>query len=226
LPDPGAVVFDLDGTLVDTVEARIRAWIEALGQAGFPATRGQIAPLIGVDGTRLAKEVAATAGTPIGDDRAEEIDRSCGQIFDRLSPAPRALPGVGELIAALDERHARWAIATSSRAEQVTASVNALGLSRRPLVIDGSQVRHAKPEPDLLLLSARRLGIDPGRCWYVGDATWDMVSAIAAGMIPIAVTAGSAVDAAALEAAGASAVVSTLGDVVALLPDDRPEGPA
>ena len=78
-------------------------------------------------------------------------------------------------------------------------------------------VEHAKPEPDLLLMAAEELGLDPGRCWYIGDSTWDMVAAVAAGMIPIGVTAGSAVDAHALAGAGAAAVVETLHEVAAAL---------
>jgi HAD superfamily hydrolase (TIGR01509 family) len=217
LPRPGAVLFDLDGTLVDTVETRIEAWREALAAAGFLTTREQIAPLIGVDGKRLAREVAAAAGTPIDDKRAEEIDKACGEIFERRNTNPRPLPGVLELVTALEERGIPWAIATSSRREQVATSVDALALRQEPIVIDGSNVEHAKPEPDLLLLAAERLGIDPGRCWYVGDSTWDMVSAVAAAMIPIGVTAGSAADAKALRGAGAQRVLEGLDDLVPLL---------
>jgi HAD superfamily hydrolase (TIGR01509 family) len=104
----------------------------------------------------------------------------------------------------------RWAIATSSRKAQVATSVAALGLEFEPTIVDASHVEHAKPEPDLLLYAARELDVEPGRCWYVGDSTWDMVSAVAAGMIAIGVAAGSAVGEAELVAAGAAVVVPTL----------------
>jgi phosphoglycolate phosphatase len=68
-----------------------------------------------------------------------------------------------------------------------------------------------------MLLAASQLGVEPARCWYVGDSTWDMVAAVAAGMIGIAVTAGSAADEAALRGAGAAAVVPSLGDIAAAL---------
>lgn len=222
LTRPGAVILDLDGTLVDTVSARITAWLEALGQAGFRATRHQIAPLIGIDGRRLARDVAAAAGTPIDDERAEEIDQACGIAFERRNRSPQRLPYVAELIAALQAGHIRWAIATSSRRDQVMASVAALGLTSEPTIVDGSDVRHAKPDPELLLLAARRLGVDPGDCWYVGDSTWDMAAARAAGMLAIGVTAGAAVSAAALEGAGAVTVVPTLGSLIAALAEGRP----
>jgi HAD superfamily hydrolase (TIGR01509 family) len=214
LPLPDAVLFDLDGTLVDTVETRIAAWIEALEDAGFPTTRDRLAPLIGVDGKRLAREIAAQAGVVLDEDRAEAIDRRSGEIYERLNHSPRPLPGVRELVAAIEARRLRWAIATSSRKAQVATSVAALGLDDEPAIVDASRVEHAKPEPDLLLLAAEQLGIPPPRCWYIGDATWDMVAAVAAGMIPIGVTAGAAVDAGALRGAGAAAVVGTLLELV------------
>ncbi|HEV7605404.1 MAG TPA: HAD family hydrolase [Candidatus Limnocylindrales bacterium] len=210
LPRPAAVLFDLDGTLIDSVETRIAAWEEALEAAGFPATRERLAPLIGVDGRRLTREIAALAGVVLDEERAEAIDKRCGEIYERMNTAPRPLPGVGELIAAIEARGIPWAIATSSRKAQVTTSVAALGLRSDPTIIDASHVKHAKPEPDLLLLAAKQVNVEPARCWYVGDATWDMAAAVAAAMIPIGVTAGSGVDAGALRGAGAAAVVESL----------------
>jgi N-acetyl-D-muramate 6-phosphate phosphatase len=216
-PLPAAVLFDLDGTLVDTVETRIAAWLRTLQGAGLPTSREQLAPLIGLDGKRLAKDVAAVAGTPIDEARAEEIDHLSGEIYEQLNRSPRPLPGVRRLVDAIEARDISWAIATSSRKAQVATSVGALGLAGEPTIVDASHVEHAKPEPDLLLLAARQLGVDPGRCWYVGDSTWDMVSAVAAGMVAIGVTAGSAVDSVALVGAGAAAVVETLDELTEAL---------
>jgi HAD superfamily hydrolase (TIGR01509 family) len=213
LPAPQAVLFDLDGTLVDTVSTRIDAWEEAFAEAGMPIGRDRLSPLIGLDGRRLAKEVAALQGEQIDDDRAEAIDRRSGAIYERRNAAPRPLPGVNRLVAALEQRGILWAIATSSRAGQVATSVDALGLAREPVIVDASHVEHAKPEPDLLLFAARQLRVTPAACWYVGDSTWDMVSAVAAGTVAIGVTVGSAVGAAALAGAGAAAVVESLDEV-------------
>ena len=213
LPVPEAVLFDLDGTLVDTVSTRIEAWIEALDDVGFPTRREQLAPRIGLDGKRLASEIAALAGKPIDEARSEEIDRKSGEIYARLNNSPRALPGVRRLIEAIEENGIAWAIATSSRKEQVAASVASLRLSSEPKIVDASHVKLAKPEPDLLLLAANEVGVEPARCWYVGDSTWDMVSAVAAGMIAIGVYAGSAVEPGVLEGAGAAAVVPTLNEL-------------
>lgn len=217
LPEPAAVLFDLDGTLVDTVPTRIEAWAQTFAHFGLPADRSRLGPLIGADGKRLARDVAATLGVPIDDERAEEIDRFSGEVYSRLNREPRPLPGVDELVGVLERRGIAWAIATSSRREQVATSVDALGLEHEPTIVDGSHVKHAKPEPDLLLLGAERLSVDPARCWYVGDSSWDIVAAIAAGMVAIGVTAGAAVDREVLAGAGAAVVVPTLADLVRAL---------
>lgn len=212
-PIPEAVIFDLDGTLVDTVEARIAGWQETFDELGIAATRDQLRPMIGMDGVRLAREVAEAAGQPMDRASAEDVDRRAGAAFDEHNRDPRPLPGASTSLDALDRAGIIWAIATSSRPEQVRASIAALRLPREPRIIDGGAVRHAKPAPDLLLLAAHQLGVEPQRSWYVGDSTWDMRAAVAAGMRPIAVLAGAAVDRRALEAAGADVVLATLDDL-------------
>jgi HAD superfamily hydrolase (TIGR01509 family) len=210
---PDAILFDLDGTLVDTVPARIDAWAAVFAEVGIPATRTELEPMIGIDGRRLAREAAAAAGRQLSDEEAEAIDRRSGALFDEHNRDPRPLPGAREVLRALDERDLTWAIATSSRREQVAASIRALGLPREPRIVDGTHVEHAKPAPDLLLLGARELGARPSDCWYVGDSTWDMRAAVAAGMVPIGILAGAVVDERALKDAGASVVLPTLADL-------------
>ena len=212
LPRPAAVIFDLDGTLVDTVGARIEAWLAVFAEEGIPADRRHVSELIGADGRRLAGEVAERAGIELEPGRDEAIDARSGRLFAELNQRPRPLPGFRDLRQRLESKGVPWAIATSSRREQVTTSVDALGLTTQQVVVDGSHVEHAKPAPDLLLLAARELDAAPPRCWYVGDATWDMLAAVAAGMVGIGVTTG-AVDAATLRSAGASHVVGTLAEL-------------
>lgn len=213
LPRPDGLVFDLDGTLVDTVGARIEGWLEALAAAGIPASREQVGPLIGMDGKRLAQTIAEAAGRRLTEEELEAIDHAAGEAFDRHNRSPRPLPGARSLLETLDRLGIRWVIATSSRAEQVRASVAALALESEPTIVDGSQVKLAKPEPDLLLLAAKRLGMPPERCWAVGDSTWDVRAARAADMPAVGVTAGSAVGADALREAGASLIVATLEEL-------------
>jgi HAD superfamily hydrolase (TIGR01509 family) len=217
LPVASAWIFDLDGTLVDTVETRIRAWLALFDEAGIAADRGEVAALIGADGKRLARAVAVAAGTELSDERAEALDRRSGEIYETLNTDPRPLPGAAELLAQLERRGIRWAIATSSRREQVGTSVAALRLAAQPTIVDGSHVEHAKPAPDLLLQAAAALKLPATACWYVGDATWDMRAAVAAAMVPIGVTTGAAA-AEILRAAGARVVVGALADLLPLLP--------
>jgi HAD superfamily hydrolase (TIGR01509 family) len=217
LPRPDALIFDLDGTLVDTVPARIDGWIEALGEAGITTSPDEVGPLIGMDGKRLAREVAERSGRSPSADELDAIDKAAGGAFDRRNTEPRPLPGVPDILAAIERCGASWLIATSSRADQVRASVVALELERPPNIVDGSHVEHAKPAPDLLLLAAERLGAAPERCWAVGDSTWDVQAAIAAGMTPVCVSAGSAVGADELSGAGAAVVVATFVELAKLL---------
>jgi HAD superfamily hydrolase (TIGR01509 family) len=217
LPRPDGLIFDLDGTLVDTVRARIDGWVEALEEVGLSSSAEEIGPMIGMDGKRLARDVAKHAGRALSEDDVEAIDHAAGAAFDRRNQAPRPLPGVAETLDAIDRCGARWVIATSSRAQQVQGSVAALGLEDRPDIVDGSHVEHAKPAPDLLLLAAERMGVAPASCWAVGDSTWDIRAAVAAGMTPVAVTAGSAVAADDLRDAGAAVVTPSLVALAELL---------
>ena len=213
LPRPGAVVCDLDGTLVDTVATRIRAWRQTFREFGIPADRDHVASLIGSDGKWLAEQVAARAGRELSAPEAETIDRRAGEIYGELNTDPRVLPGVLAFTAALRSAAIPWAIATSSRPEQVSHSVAALGLPELPVVVDGMQVSRAKPAPDLLLAAADALGMRPQVCWCVGDSQWDVRAATAARMIPVGVATGSATREDLL-ADGARVVVDRLDELV------------
>jgi HAD superfamily hydrolase (TIGR01549 family) len=174
---------------------------------------------MGADGTRVAREVAEAAGRALDDADALEIDHLAGAAFSRLNTHPRALPGVPELLAELDRRSIPWAIATSSRPDQVQASVDALGLSRPPMITDGSHVQHAKPAPDLLVAAAEQAGMEPATTWYVGDSRWDMQAAVAADMVPLGIATG-ATDEATLRSSGAG---WTYPDLVALRAELTPD---
>ncbi len=209
---PGAVIFDLDGTLVDTVPLRVAGWIATFAEFGLRVEPEWLHLLMGADGHLVAREGARMAGRAIDDEMAERIDHRSGEHFNRLNETPRPLPGAADLLRDLASAGVPHAIATASRAGQVLASVDALGLPSRPMIVDGSHVRHAKPAPDLLLLAARRLRVAPSACWYVGDSIWDMQAARAAGMVAAGVTTGFAA-AADLQRAGADLVAADLVDL-------------
>jgi HAD superfamily hydrolase (TIGR01509 family) len=216
LTRPGAVVCDLDGTLVDTVPTRIRAWLRTFAEFDIPADPSHAASLIGSDGKWLAEQVAARACMKLSSARSEVIDRRAGAIYGRLNSDPRPLPGAVAFAEGLRSASIPWAIATSSRPEQVNHSVAALGLSDPPVIIDGLQVSRAKPAPDLLLAAAEALGTRPDACWCVGDSRWDVQAATAADMIPVGVTTGSA-SRDELLADGARIVVDRLDELVSAL---------
>lgn len=201
---------------MDTVDTRIKAWLRTFDEQRIPADRATVAKLIGSDGRRLARVVAQAAGQTLDSAREEEIDRRSGDIYGDLNVDPKPLAGAIELLNTLDERQRPWAIATSSRREQVGASVNALVLSKRPVIIDGSNVANAKPAPDLLLYAARELGVEASQCCYVGDSIWDMQAAAAAGMPAIGVVSGSAT-ATDLAGAGALFTVKNLTELIPLV---------
>lgn len=214
LPVPQGVVLDLDGTLVDTVGTRIDAWLRTFGEEGIPADRGLVAELIGSDGRQLARTVGEAFGAEVDDERAERIDARSGAIYSELNVDPKPLPGVAEFLDTLDELKLPWAIATSSRREQVGQSVAALHRRQPPLIADGSAVKLAKPHPDLLLAAAGALEVHPTSCWAVGDSTWDMAAAQAAGMTGIGITAGSAMSPDQLRAAGATLVLPVVSRLI------------
>jgi len=99
LARPDGLIFDLDGTLVDTVQERIDGWVEALGAFGLPTTAEAVGPMIGIDGKRLAREVAQQHGRALSDAEVEAIDHAAGEAFDRRNQAPQPLPGLADVLA-------------------------------------------------------------------------------------------------------------------------------
>jgi HAD superfamily hydrolase (TIGR01509 family) len=219
LTRPRAMLLDLDGTLVDTVPLRVASWVFAFEQEGISATPDELGPLIGADGRWVARHIGAQRGLDLDEVAQERIDRASGEWFGRHDRS--ATPAARDLLMALDTFGVPWAIATSSRPEQTTASVIALGLPHPPAIVDASHVRNAKPAPDLLLAGARQLRVEPADVWYVGDARWDMLAAVAAGMVPVAVLTGATGEGD-LREAGAAIVVATLAELLELLQDASP----
>ena len=216
-PAPQAIIFDLDGTLVDTVGTRVDSWMAVFPRFGIEPEPAFLAPLMGSDGKYLARMTAEHYGVELkpGDDAL--IDRQAGAEFRVLNADPRALPAARELLEALTDRGLPWAVATSSLPDDARESVQSLGLRSMPLICDGADVEHAKPAPDLLIKAAGMLEVEPGATWYVGDSRWDMVASRAAGMRAIAVLTGATSEAALTEA-GADVIYPTLAEFMAELP--------
>ena len=216
---PSAIIFDLDGTLVDTVGTRVESWMAVFPRFGIDPDPDYLAPLMGSDGKLLARMVAQHYGVPLqpGDDA--QIDIEAGAEFRILNTHPRALPAARDILEQLTDHRMPWAVATSSLPDDARESVQSLQLRTMPLICDGADVEHAKPAPDLLLKAAGLLHVQPGKTWYVGDSRWDMLASKAAGMRAIAVLTGATGEAELTES-GADVIYPTLREFMATITAD------
>src|SRR5918912_1844439 len=185
-----ALIFDLDGTLVDTVYAHVFAWQRALAEVGMPIEGWRIHRRIGMSGGLFARAVAREVGRPLDDAEIESVQRRHGELFRELAPERRPLPGALELLAELRSQAVPHGIATSGRRPEIDASLEALQVGPETTVVARGDVARAKPEPDLFIECARRLGAAPDECYVVGDAVWDLVAAPRARMLSIGVLSG------------------------------------
>jgi HAD superfamily hydrolase (TIGR01509 family) len=214
---PRAIIFDLDGTLVDTVGTRVHSWMAVFPRFGIEPEPEFLAPLMGSDGKLLARMVAEHYGVELNPGDDAQIDIEAGIEFRILNAHPRALPAAREILESLTDQGIRWAVATSSLPDDARESVQSLGLRAMPLICDGADVEHAKPAPDLLLKAAGLLDVEPAATWYVGDSRWDMLASRAAGMRAIAVLTGATAEAE-LRETGADAIYPTLREFMAAIP--------
>jgi HAD superfamily hydrolase (TIGR01549 family) len=185
-----ALIFDLDGTLIDTVYAHVFAWQRALADAGMPIEGWRIHRRIGMSGGLFTRAVAREAGRPLSDDEAESIQQRHGVLFRQLLPERRPLPGARELLEFLRSEEIPHGIATSGRHPEIDASLEALGVPPETVVVDRGDVLRAKPEPDLFLACQERLGVAIHDCYVVGDAVWDLLAARRAGMLSVGLLSG------------------------------------
>jgi HAD superfamily hydrolase (TIGR01509 family) len=185
-----ALIFDLDGTLIDTVYAHVFAWQRALAEAELPIDGWRIHRRIGMSGGLFTRAVARELGRPLTATEVEAIQTRHGELFRELLPERRPLPDAIELLAELRTVGVAFGIATSGRRPEINASLEALGLGPDTVVVERGSVERAKPEPDLFLECAAQLGIPPADCYVVGDAVWDLLAARRAGMLSIGLLSG------------------------------------
>jgi HAD superfamily hydrolase (TIGR01549 family) len=185
-----ALIFDLDGTLVDTVYAHVFAWQRALDEAAMPIDGWRIHRRIGMSGGLFARAVARELGRPLDPEEVERIQARHGELFRELLPERRPLPGAVELLAELRELGIPHGIATSGRRPEIDRSLEALGVGAEAVVVERGHVLRAKPEPDLFLACSERLGVPPDECYVVGDAVWDLLAARRARMLSVGLLSG------------------------------------
>ena len=192
MPDSStAFLFDLDGTLVDSVYEHVLAWHEALDAEGIDLAVWRIHRKVGMSGGLFTNMLLRETGLALDPERIERIQRRHAEAFRRRVGEIRALPGARELLDALTGAEIPWAIATSGRLEDQRPLLTKLqiDLDRVP-VVTRDQVRHAKPDPDLFLAAAERLGVNAEDTTVVGDAVWDMLAARRARALGIGLLSG------------------------------------
>jgi HAD superfamily hydrolase (TIGR01509 family) len=185
-----ALVFDLDGTLVDSVYAHVLAWQRALAEAGVAVDGYRLHRHVGSSGKLIVRFAQRESGSRLSAEQTETVLRRHGELFRQFVPRPRPLPGAVEMFRLLRDARIPHAVATASYRPLIDASLEAVGVGPETIVVDGKGELHGKPEPDLFLASRARLGVDARDCVVVGDAVWDHVAARRAGMLSVGVLTG------------------------------------
>jgi HAD superfamily hydrolase (TIGR01509 family) len=185
-----AFLFDLDGTLVDSVYQHVLAWREALEQAGISLSVWRIHRRIGMSGGLLVNALLREVGHPVSPAEGDRLRRLHAEAYARLSGQVRPLPGARELLEYLTGAAVPWAIATSGWRESAQPALDMLGVGPEVTVITRDQVRHAKPDPDLFVAAAEGLGASMENSVVVGDSVWDLLAARRARALGVGLLSG------------------------------------
>ena len=186
-----AFIFDLDGTLVDSVYQHVLAWREALETEGIDLSVWRIHRKIGMSGGLFTNLLLRETGMELDQQRIERLQRLHADAYNRISSKIQPLPGARELLSALTSAGVPWAIATSGRMETARPVLEKLGVDfGRTVIITRDLVKYAKPEPDLFLTAAARLGVPIETASVVGDSVWDMLAARRARALGIGLLSG------------------------------------
>jgi HAD superfamily hydrolase (TIGR01509 family) len=185
-----ALLFDLDGTLVDSVYQHVLAWQETLGEAGIDLSVWRIHRRIGMSGGLLVNALLRETGRRMTADEVARLQRRHAEAYVRRAAQVRPLPGARELLTHLSNVGAPWAIATSGGAGTARPALALLGLGPDAPVVTRDQVERAKPDPDLFIAAAARLGVQVSASVVVGDSVWDLLAARRAGALGVGVLSG------------------------------------
>jgi HAD superfamily hydrolase (TIGR01509 family) len=201
------MIFDLDGTLVDTNPAHVEAWRKAFKRFGYDVPTERIVPEIGKGGDKLVPSILGPAAEKR---HGEALRRAQKEEFLALARRVRfrVFPGVPELFRALKNRGIRTALATSSDDKHLDATLASAGIDLRSMadvVVTKSDAGASKPDPDVVVVAVEKLGLSPSQCAMVGDTVYDAQACQAAGVVFIGVLSGGSSEAALLEA-GARAI--------------------
>jgi HAD superfamily hydrolase (TIGR01549 family) len=211
-----AFVFDLDGTLVDSVYQHVLAWQEALEVAGIELAVWRIHRRIGMSGGLFVGGLLRETGRPVDAAMVDQLQRAHAEAYRRRAGQVRLLPGARELLAHLTGLAVPWAVATSGLREAAQPTLELLEVPAGVPVVTRDQVAHAKPDPDLFLAAAQRLGADVADAVVVGDSVWDLLAAQRARALGVGLLAGG-YGREELERAGAYRVYEDPADLLAHL---------
>ena len=185
-----ALVFDLDGTLVDSVYQHVVAWHHALLAEGIDLSIWRIHRRIGMSGGLFTRALLRETGREYDPALLERLRKGHADAYNRLSGDVQPLPGAVALLRRLSEVSCPWGIATSGRMETAAPVIAKLGVPEGVPIITRDMVAHAKPDPDLFLAAIDRLGVDPAGVYVVGDSVWDLLAARRAGALGIGLLSG------------------------------------
>ena len=188
-PTP-SFLFDLDGTLIDSVYQHVIAWRAALTGIGIDLSVWRIHRRIGMSGGLFVHALLRETGRSLSASDIDQLQQTHAREFREQSESVTALPGARELLAALTEAGVKWAIATSGRAATARPALELLGLPEDTPMVTRDLVRHAKPDPDLFLAAASLLDVEPRHAMVVGDSVWDLLAARRAGALGIGLQSG------------------------------------
>jgi HAD superfamily hydrolase (TIGR01549 family) len=209
------MIFDVDGTLVDTNPAHVEAWRRAFQRFGYDVPTERIVVEIGKGGDKL---VPSILGEEVEKRRGEALRRAQKEEFLAMAKREhfRVFSGVPELFRALKNRGIKTALATSSDDKHLDATLASAGIDLRSMadvVVTKSEAGASKPDPDVVVTSVEKLGLSPALCAMVGDTIYDGQACQAAGVVFLGVLSGGSSEAALLEA-GARAVFRDVGHLL------------
>jgi HAD superfamily hydrolase (TIGR01509 family) len=184
------MLFDLDGTLIDSVYQHVLAWREALEAEGIDIPVWSIHRKIGMSGGLFARALLRETGATLGPDGVDRLQAGHRDAFVRYAPGVRPLPGAVALLRHLSDIGSPWAIATSGRRETAGPTLVELGVPDDVPVITRDQVERAKPDPDLFLAAAGALDLPIEDCVVVGDSVWDLLAAQRARALGVGLLSG------------------------------------
>lgn len=207
---PAAVLFDIDGTLVDSNYVHVVAWMYGFQSAGRQVEAWRIHQAIGMDSSKLLEWLIGDDAERLGDQIKQEHSRR----YDELSSLLQPFDGARELLREVSSRGTKAVLATSAPEHELEKLRDLLEVEDSVATVTNAEdVETAKPAPDIVQVALERAGVEATDAVFVGDAVWDVEAAKAAGVACVAVTSGG-VHEAALREAGAAQTYGTVRDLL------------